>query len=59
MVQYYRGLCLKRSEILSPLTELTKGVPLKNGPIKWTLACTESFQKMKSIAAKDTILAYP
>ena len=32
MVQYYRDVWPKRSEILSPLTELTKGT--KNGPIQ-------------------------
>ena len=40
-------------------TELTKGGPTKNGPIKWNPACTEAFLQMKELIAKDTILTYP
>ena len=52
MVQYYRDVWLKCSEILAPIIELTKGGPTKNYPIEWNSACTESFQKMKSLIAK-------
>ena len=44
---------MKRSEILTPLTELNKG-----GTKKWTPACTKAFQQTKSIIAKGAILAY-
>ena len=59
MVQYYRDWWPKRSDILALLTELTKGGPTKNGPIEWNPACTDAFQQMKALIAKDTILAYP
>ena len=60
MVQYYHGLCPKRSEILALLKELAKGGPTKkNGPIEWDPACTKDFQQMKALIANDTILNYP
>ena len=59
MVQYYCELWLKCSEILAPLTELTKDGPTKNCPFKWTPDCIEAFKKMKALIAKETILAYP
>ena len=58
MVQYYRDLWPKRSEILALLTESTKGRPTKNGLIELTPDYTEAFQQMKSFIDKDTILAY-
>lgn len=57
MVQYYRDLWPRRSEILAPLTELTKGT--KKGSIVWTDKCEIAFNEMKRIIAKDTLLAYP
>ena len=58
-VQYHRDLWTKRSEILVPLKELTKYGPTINGPIEWTPACTEAFQQIKALIAKETILSYP
>ena len=58
-VKNYRDLWPKRSDILAPLTELIKGGPTRNIPIKWTPACNNAFQKMKVLIAKDNILAYP
>ena len=57
MVQYYRDLWPKRSEILLPLTDLTKGA--KQGPIVWTPQAENAFIEMKRIIARETILAYP
>ena len=59
MVQYYRDLWTKRSEILALLKVLTKGGPTKNGSVEWTPSCTKEFQQMKLLVAKETILAYP
>ena len=59
MVQYYSNLWQKRSEILAPLTELTKVVPTKNGSTEWTPACTKEFWQMKSLITKKIIKAYP
>ena len=52
MVQYYRDLWPKRSDILAPLTELTKGGPTDKSSITWTPQCDETFQKMKALIAK-------
>ncbi len=57
MVQYYRDLWPRRSHILLPLTELTKGS--KKGPIAWTDECEQAFTEMKRLFARDTLLAYP
>ena len=59
MVQYYHDLWPKCSEMLAPLMELTKGGPKKYFPIKWTTACTKSFQQINSLISKETIFAYP
>ena len=58
MVQYYRDLWPRRSEILIPLTNLTKGKARK-GPIEWTPECENAFVSLKRIIARETILAYP
>ena len=55
MVNYYRDMWPKRSELLAPLTKLTS----KNEPWNWTQECEESFQAMKKIIAKETLLAFP
>ena len=57
MVQYYRDLWPRRSEICAPLTELTKGT--KKGPVQWNDRCETAFTKMKRLIAKETLLAYP
>ena len=41
MVQFYCDLWLRSSEILLPITELTKGA--KKGPITWTPTCEAAF----------------
>ena len=58
MVQYYCDLWPKRSEILALLTESNEFGPTKQFPIKWNLDCTEAFQQMKALIAKETILTY-
>ena len=59
MVQYYRVLWTKRSEILTLPKEFTKGIPTKNGPSEWTPDFTKVFQQMKALIVKETIFAYP
>ena len=58
MVQYYYDLWSRCSEILLPITNLTKG-PKKKGQIEWTPECESAFETIKRLIAKDTILAYP
>ena len=54
LVTYYRDMWPRRSHVLAPLTEL-----LGTKVFKWDLPQQEAFEKMKSIAAADTLLTYP
>ena len=55
LVNYYRDMWPKRSEILGPLTGLTS----TSVPWKWTPECQHAFEAMKSLVARDVILSYP
>ena len=55
LVNYYRDMWGKRSEILTPLTTLTS-IKVK---WKWTDKEQNAFDTMKKIMAGETILAYP
>ncbi len=68
MVQYYRDMWARRSEMLAPLTDLvgecgetkttrlnkTKKKPWRRNPIH-----QHGFEDVKSAIAKETVLAYP
>ena len=51
MVQYYRDLWPRRSEICAPLTELTRGS--KKGSVEWNDRCETTFISLKRLIAKD------
>ena len=55
MVNYYKDHIPKRSELLHPLTSLTK----KGARFKWTAECQHSFNTLKQLLAKRVVLAYP
>ena len=55
LVNYYRDMWGKRSEILTPLTALTS----MKAKWKWTDVEQNAFDTMKKIMARETILAYP
>ena len=55
LVNYYRDMWKKRSEILAPLTALTSA----KVKWKWSDAEQNGFDTMKRIMARETILAYP
>jgi RNase H-like domain found in reverse transcriptase len=55
MINYYKDHIPRRSEIITPLTNLTK----KNARFKWNEECTKSFNTLKSLLAKRVVLAYP
>ena len=55
LVNHYRDMWGKRSEILAPLTALTS-IKVK---WKWTDLEQNAFDTMKRIMARETILAYP
>ena len=55
LVNYYRDMWGKRSEILAPLTALTS----VKVPWKWTDVEQNAFMTMKKIMAREVVLAYP
>ncbi len=54
MVQYYRNLWAKRSEMLAPLTDLVG----KCGQTKDEVH-QQAFNTVKATIARDVVLAYP
>jgi hypothetical protein len=68
MVQYYRDMWVRRSEMLAPLTDLvgecgeSKTIRMnktKKKPWRWDLIHQQAFDKVKAAIAKETVLAYP
>jgi hypothetical protein len=55
MVNYYRDMWGKRSEILAPLATLTS----KTAKWKWEEEHQKAFEEMKTIIGKEALLAYP
>jgi hypothetical protein len=68
MVQYYRDMWQKHSEMLAPLTDLigecgetktTKGNKTKKKPWRWESIHQQAFDNVKATIAKEVVLAYP
>ena len=68
MVQYYRDMWVKRSEMLAPLSDLvaecgetksTKKNKVKKAPWKWDTVHQAAFDCVKATIAKEVVLAYP
>ena len=68
MVQYYRDLWARRSEMLAPLTDLvgecgqtkvTKSKGAKKVPWHWDEVHQKAFDAVKATIVKDVVLAYP
>jgi hypothetical protein len=68
MVQYYRDMWQKRSEMLAPLTNLvgecgetktTKKNKTKKKPWRWESIHQQAFDNVKTTIAKEVVLAYP
>jgi hypothetical protein len=55
MVNYYRDMWIRQSNVLAPLAALTS----KTTPWKWTEQHNKAFETMKNIVSKDTLLTYP
>jgi hypothetical protein len=55
MINYYRDMWIRRSEVLAPLTALTS----KNAKWQWTEIEQNAFNTMKRILARETLLSYP
>eukprot|EP00804_Cyclotella_cryptica_P024746 CCRYP_001725-RA/>CCRYP_001725-RA protein AED:0.27 eAED:0.27 QI:0/0/0/1/0/0/2/0/303 len=58
MVQYYRDLWARRSEVLAPLTSLVAN-KTKKRPWYWDTVHQKAFDDVKTSIAKDVVLAYP
>ncbi len=68
IVQYYRDMWAKRSEMQAPLTDLvgtcgetktTKKNKTKKLPWRWDPIHQQAFDDVKAIIANDVVLAYP
>jgi hypothetical protein len=68
MVQYYRDMWQKHSEMLAPLTDLvgecgetttTKKNKTKKKPWRWESIHQQAFDNVKATIAKEVVLAYP
>jgi hypothetical protein len=68
MVQYYRDMWQKHSEMLAPLTDLvgecretktTKKNKTKKKPWRWESIHQQAFDNVKATITKEVILAYP
>eukprot|EP00804_Cyclotella_cryptica_P005402 CCRYP_017075-RA/>CCRYP_017075-RA protein AED:0.55 eAED:0.55 QI:0/0/0/1/0/0/2/0/284 len=57
MVQYYRDIWARRSEILAPLTNLVNKT--KKKPWHWEDIHQQAFDTVKATIARDVTLAYP
>ena len=55
MVNYYRDMWIRRSDVLAPLAALTS----KTTKWNWTEEHQKAFDTMKKIIAKEVLLAYP
>ena len=55
LVNYYRDMWVRRSDVLAPLTVLTS----KKTKWAWGSKEQQAFDTMKKIISKDTLLAYP
>jgi hypothetical protein len=68
MVQYYRDMWQKRSEMIAPLiglvgecgeTKTTNKNKTKKKPWQWESIHQQSFDNVKATIAKEVVLAYP
>ena len=55
LVNYYRDMWIRRSDVLAPLTSLTS----KEAKWQWTEKEQNAFDTMKKIVGQQTLLAYP
>jgi len=55
MINYYRDMWKRRSELLAPLTELCSA----KVKWQWTEKHTEAFERIKKVISHEVLLAYP
>ncbi len=68
MVQYYRDMWTRQSEMLAPLTDfvsecgktkMTKAKGTKKSPWHWDEKNQKAFDLVKATIVQDVVLAYP
>ena len=59
MINYYRDLWPRRSELSAPLVNLTRGAKKGSVVQEWNDDCENSFKELKRLVAQETLLAYP
>jgi hypothetical protein len=62
MVQYFRDMWARRSEMLAPLTDLVvecRETKTQDKPWQWDPTHQQAFDNVKAFIAKETVLAYP
>jgi hypothetical protein len=55
MVNYYRDMWVRRSELLAPLTSITS----KNVKFNWTDEHQKAFENIKKIICIEVMLTFP
>ena len=55
MVNFYRDMWRRRSQLLAPLTDLVS----KTKPFKWGEKEQQSFEEIKRVISKETLLTFP
>jgi Reverse transcriptase (RNA-dependent DNA polymerase) len=55
IVNYYRNMWFRRSELLAPLTSLTSG----NVKFEWLPSHQQAFDQIKKVIETEVLLAYP
>ena len=55
MINYYRDMWIRRSELMTPLTRLTSKIATWN----WTEVEQKAFNDIKTVISQETLLTYP
>ena len=55
VINYCRDMCVRRSEILAPLTNLTS----KEAKWEWADVHQKTFDRIKKLVSKETLLSFP
>jgi transposase InsO family protein len=59
LINWYRDFWPRRSHLLSPFTQLIRGLKEKKAPVEWNDHLEKCFQEVKQVIAADALCAYP
>jgi hypothetical protein len=59
MINWYRDFFPRRSHLLSPFTQLLRGLESKKSPVLWDDNLQKCFDEVKQVIAADALSAYP